>query len=294
MRVTQNMINRTVLKSMEDSKNRLNAVQNRISTGKDIENPSDDPVKFTRAVSYKNDIINNREYIDNITNGVAWMQTSYGIMDEMYELVVDARDRALQGADDISSSTQRSAIGDEIDAILESVISLANTSSQNKYIFAGTETVGNKPFSTDEDGNVTYNGNSEAITRRVYENYDVTINVAGDEIADTGIFENLLILRDALNENDVDNITQSITNLGDTSGKLLSSIAQISSIKNQADMTQARLEMANINLSSYISQTEDTDMAEAIAQYGIEEMAYKAALQTTSNAINLNILDYLR
>ena len=294
MRVTQTMINRSMIRSISESKENLSVVQNQISSGKKITDVSDDPVGFIRSNNYKNYIINNEEYIDNISDGIGWMEMTYGVLDEVYELVVDARDRSIQGADEVSGGFQRTILSGEIDSILKSVLALSNTSYQDKHIFAGTQTIGDKPFTMDENDNVVYDGNSEAITRRIYENYDITINMAGDELLDSGVFENLKILKDALANGDIDAISSSITNLDETSNSLMSSIAHINSIKNQADMTRVRLETANINLASYISDTEDTDMAEAIARYGVEEMAYKAALQTTSDAINLNILDYLR
>ncbi len=293
MRVTQSMINRSVIKSMNDSKENLSSIQNQISTGKKLDKPSDDPVNFTRSVKYQNTMNDNQQYIDNIVDGNGWMESSENIINQIYELTVDARDRAIQGADDTNGPNERSILGGEVDAILDSAIALGNSTYQNKYIFGGTDTTKDIPFAVDAAKNVSYQGNSEAISRRIYENYDMTINVAGDEIQDSGVFENIKALRDALNSNDTTAINQAITDLNNTSTRLLSTQAHVSANKNQADMTRVRLETANTNLSSYISQTNDTDMAEAIAQYGIEEMAYKAALQTTSTAINLNIMDYL-
>ena len=58
-------------------------------------------------------------------------------------------------------------------------------------------------------------------------------------------------------------------------------------------MTNNRLEVANTNLSSLISELEDADLTEVIAQYNSNEMAYQAALQVTSSVLNLNILDFL-
>ncbi|MCK4448640.1 MAG: flagellar hook-associated protein 3, partial [Candidatus Marinimicrobia bacterium] len=65
------------------------------------------------------------------------------------------------------------------------------------------------------------------------------------------------------------------------------------SIRNQLTMTEQRLDTANMNLRSYLSQTEDVDLAKAITEYNAEEMTYKAALQVTSDAIHLNLMEFI-
>ncbi|MBN4081105.1 flagellar hook-associated protein 3, partial [Caldithrix abyssi] len=103
-----------------------------------------------------------------------------------------------------------------------------------------------------------------------------------------------LELRDALNADNTTAIETSISAL-DTAGKnLLNLSTGMGSIQNRVSLAQDRIEMANMNLSIYLSQIEDVDMAEAITQYNAQEMAYRAALQSGSKAILLNIMDFLR
>ena len=49
-----------------------------------------------------------------------------------------------------------------------------------------------------------------------------------------------------------------------------------------------------MNLASYVSSLEDVDMAEAVLKYNSEEIAYKAALQSTGNIMKTSLLDYIR
>ena len=111
---------------------------------------------------------------------------------------------------------------------------------------------------------------------------------------DTNLFSSLVDLRDALNSNDTTSIQSSIENLSSTSEELFSLTSALGSVKNQLTMTEKRLDTANMNLSSYLSQTEDVDLSKAITEYNAEEMTYKAALSTTSDAIHLNLLEFIR
>ena len=79
---------------------------------------------------------------------------------------------------------------------------------------------------------------------------------------------------------------------------LLEDINQISTSlgykENQIYLSQNRLDTANMNLSSLLSETEDVDLAEAITVYNSQEIAYRAAMQTAADVLKLNIMDYLR
>ena len=61
--------------------------------------------------------------------------------------------------------------------------------------------------------------------------------------------------------------------------------------ENQIYLSQNRLDTANMNLSSLLSETEDVDLAEAITVYNSQEIAYRAAMQTAADVLKLNIMD---
>ena len=87
---------------------------------------------------------------------------------------------------------------------------------------------------------------------------------------------------------------RSLGELEVTGTQLSNIVSAEGSLMGQLDLTQNRLETTNINLESNLSQTEDTDMLDAIIRYNQEELSYKAALQTTSGTLQLNLLDYLK
>ncbi|MBT7790615.1 MAG: flagellar hook-associated protein 3, partial [Calditrichaeota bacterium] len=159
---------------------------------------------------------------------------------------------------------------------------------------SGTDTRRENETFTYDNASVTYNGNENGITRRIAENQRANINIHGGQLIDSGMFESLINLRDALSDDDTEGIQNSIESLEDTSKSLLALSSGIGSVKNRIKMVEERLETANVNIASYLSQTVDADLAETITQYNAEEMAYHAALQTTSKALQLNLLDFLR
>ena len=82
--------------------------------------------------------------------------------------------------------------------------------------------------------------------------------------------------------------------LDDNSTEILKLSTKIGDIHNRITLTEQQLTLTNMNLASYVSSFEDVDMAEAVLKYNSEEMAYKAALQSTGNIMTTSLLDYIR
>jgi len=293
MRITQSIIMRSLLQNVNSSKENINKHQTAIATGKEVRNSSSNPVRFARASRFRKTISRNEQYLKNINDAKGWLDTTTSLLDDISSTMIDAKEIAIQAADESNNAEDRSMFADKIDSVINDIINLANSTYLGKYVFGGTNTLGDKPFSYD-GVTVTYNGNSQNINRRIAENYNVSINITGSQLEDTNLFSSLVDLRDALNSNDTTSIQSSIENLSSTSEELFSLTSALGSVKNQLTMTEKRLDTANMNLSSYLSQTEDVDLSKAITEYNAEEMTYKAALSTTSDAIHLNLLEFIR
>lgn len=306
MRITQTMLSRNMLDTINLNRNKMNTSSVKLATGKEIQKSSDDPVAFTQALKYNQAIKKNEQYLRNITDAKAWIDFSIDTLTQINDKLFKAKEIATQGADGTLDEKERMTLGNDINNLLNDVLDLSNSTYLGKFIFGGTYTQGESvPFSLEEDEDpltgaplgtyrVDYHGNESAITRRIAESYDIEVSVAGDEIQSTGIFSSLISLRDALYNNDTTVINANIDLIRSASDDLSNIITNLGSNKSQIMLTQSRLETANVNLASYLSQTEDADMAATIAKYSSEEIAYQVALQATSSVMNLNILDFIR
>ncbi len=273
MRITQSIIMRSLLQNVNSSKENINKHQTAIATGKEVRNSSSNPVRFARASRFRKTISRNEQYLKNINDAKGWLDTTTSLLDDISSTMIDAKEIAIQAADESNNAEDRRMFADKIDSVINDTINLANSTYLGKYVFGGTNTLGDKPFSYD-GVTVTYNGNSQNIDRRIAENYNVSINITGSQLEDTNLFSSLVDLRDALNSNDTTSIQSSIENLSSTSEELFSLTSALGSVKNQLTMTEKRLDTANMNLSSYLSQTEDVDLSKAITEYNAEAVSY--------------------
>lgn len=292
MRITQSIITRSLLQNINRNKENINNRQIAIATGKEILRSSSDPVKFSRASRFRKTISRNDQYLKNINGAKGWLDTTTSLLDNMSSGMIDAKEIAIQSADESNNAEMRKMLADKVDSIINDTVALANNTYMGKYLFGGTKTLEEEPFSYN-DTIVEYNGNSNNIYRRIAENYNISINIAGSKLIDVDIFSSLISLKIALNGDDTDGIQSSINEINSASEKLFSLTSATGSIRNQLTMTEQRLDTANMNLRSYLSQTEDVDLAKAITEYNAEEMTYKAALQVTSDAIHLNLMEFI-
>ena len=293
MRITQSIITRSLLQNINQSKESLNKRQVSIASGKEVPRSSSDPDKFERASRFRKTILRNDQYLKNINDAKGWLDTTDTLLDNMSSMMIEAKGIGTQSADESNNSEARKMFASKIDSIIRDTVALANNTYMGKYLLGGTDTVGEKPFSYDGT-TVSYSGNSQSIFRRIAEDYNISINVTGSQLMDINLFGSLENLKNALNNDDTDSIQSSIEEINSSSEQLFSLTSAMGSVKNQLIMTEQRLNTANLNLHSYLSQAEDVDLSKAITEYNAEEMTYKAALQTMSDAIHLNLLEFIR
>ncbi len=293
MRVTDSIITRNLLDNINSSRENMNKYQLERATGKKLQKVSDNPVDFTKANRFKETLVKNSQYVENITIAKGWTDNAMAALDGINEGLITAKELAIRGSDKMSTESTWNTFADQVDNILKEAIALGNSSFMGNSLFSGNKTDERKPFQYD-GVNVGYFGNSKDITRRIADNYDVKLNIDGAQFINADLFENLIKLRNAFQTGDIAQMTTSIDELEISADKIVLMNTSMGSIKNQLETTEYRIEVADINIKSYLSQTEDADLASSITNYNAEETAYKAALEATSNAINLNILNFIR
>ncbi len=292
MRITQNMILRNTLRSINDNRDGMNQSQNRIATQKKVQKPSDDPIAFSRAVRFRRTLEQNKQFMRNVQDARAWVDTTSIALDQLHDYTLQAYDLAIQGADGSSDADMRATMADSARGILQEMVSIGNTQYLGKSIFAGTATNESEPFTLQNDA-VTYNGNDQYIKRRFNENLTFEINTTGQELEDTGMFAAMTDLITALDNNDVDAIGASIEALNTVKSNVLTLSTNVGTKATTYILVHDRLDRTNTSLESYISDEEDTVMEEEIVKLKSQETAYQAALQTASSIMNLNIMNYL-
>ena len=75
--------------------------------------------------------------------------------------------------------------------------------------------------------------------------------------------------------------------------EILTEQTKFGGVYNRLEMTTSTLEANNENLTSYLSELQDVDIAEAATKWMQAQYAYQASLQVASSAMNISLLNYI-
>jgi flagellar hook-associated protein 3 FlgL len=141
------MVRSRILHNMSSTLDVLQVTQTQLATGKRIQKPSDDPVAMARVLNLRTVLRDNDRFMENIDDGSAWMTATEAAVNDMTALLAELKEGAVAGANDTMGESERAAIAQEVENLLESFIDLANTRYDDRFVFAGTHTL-TRPYSS--------------------------------------------------------------------------------------------------------------------------------------------------
>jgi len=145
-RITTQMTTASVLSSINNVQDQMANTQEQLSTGKSINQPSDNPYGASLAIQLKNDLAGLNNYNSNITDGTAWASAADTSLQNVMSMLQRAQELTVQASNGVESSTDLSATADEIDQLADAIKQEANTQYNGQYIFSGTAT-NTQPYS---------------------------------------------------------------------------------------------------------------------------------------------------
>ena len=121
--------------------------QQQLSTGKRINQPSDDPYGTSLAIQLKNDLQGLTNYNNAVTDGTAWTSAADTSLTNVMSMLQRAQELTVQASNGDESATDLSSTADEVDQLADAIKQEANTQYNGQYIFSGTATT-TQPYST--------------------------------------------------------------------------------------------------------------------------------------------------
>jgi flagellar hook-associated protein 3 FlgL len=301
-RITNSMISRSVLADLNDVSTRLAKTQRKLSSGKEITRPSDDPYGTSRALTMRSSLESSKQYQRNVGEAVGWQDVTDVALSKMSDTTMRVRELVIQGSSDSAGATARESIAAEIDQLVESLKQEANASYSGRYVFSGTAT-DVRPYAV--GGADTFAGNTGAVAREIGPGVSVQVNVVAKDVLGDGQAsgDNLLLdtLRDvtqhlrggtpadlnALRTTDLRSLSTNLDNLSKVR-------ATVGATTNRLETADARLQEVEESTTKLLSDVEDADMAKTMVDYSTQQSVYKSALQSGANIVQSSLLDFLR
>jgi len=275
VRINQNIAAFNAYRNLSVTQGQLGKSLEKLSSGFRINRAADDAAGLAKSESLRAEIRGNRVAVRNAQDGVSFVQTGEGALNEVHSILQRMRELAVDAAN--TATTDGTAQQAEI----------AELRSELTAIGTRTTFAGNAVFQD-------YSGVGNALTFHVGANAGVTISIAADYSIDltgaAGVFSSNLATVDVSADAD------------GAIGVLDTAIGDVSTVRSTLGATQNRLEhvVANLsvaveNLSASESRVRDTDMALEMVSFTRHQIMSQAgtAMLAQANQVPGSVLQLL-
>ena len=292
LRVTEGSTSRGALLGLQASAGRLSALQQQLSSGRQITKPSDDPTGTVSALQLRSQLKQIGQYQASATDALGWLTTVDSAYASITSQLQQVRTLVLQGMNTgTNSATSNQALAQQVDQARASLLALSNSSYLGRPVFGGT-TAGAVAF----DSSGAYVGDTGTVSRTVGPNTTVDLNTPGT----TAFGPNGSNLFDLLSTISSD----LVSNPAGLGADLTALDARQVAITNDQSLAGAKYQRIQgvqttsstntIQLKSQLSDLQDIDLADMAVQVSSANAAYQAALATTAKISQISLLDFLR
>lgn len=293
-RITQSMTAQTLLADLQGVADRLSRTQRKMSSGKEIERPSDNPFAVSRLLQLRAELSQNRQHQENVAEADAWQTVTDTALRQVGDYVLRARELLIQGASDTAGPQARRAIATEIEQLIDSIKTEASAQYGGRYVFSGSETL-TAPYQLGASD--AYAGNTEILQREVGPGVRIDVNLIGQDVIgddSQGLLKTLrTIVGDLLAGNTAGLQGADLQALDADHDTLTAGRAIVGARVNRLETASARLQELEEAASDLLSRTEDADMAETLVHFSMQRAVYESALKAGARIIQPSLIDFL-
>jgi flagellar hook-associated protein 3 FlgL len=277
--------------SLDQAQSTEQQLSSELSSGVSITSLSQNPVGAGQNVLLLNQIQQDDSFTASSNLVTGQMQVADSALGSVVSELTQAVSLATSANNGTMNASDVKSIGSQISGILDEVQSLANTSYQGQYIFAGGQTSA-APFSTSTGSSpavTTYNGDADVNYLGLPNGQKIQLNVPGDQLflgsGTSSVFGALNALVSDYSSGTVDTsqavsdtealgtalnfvsqqrvtVDNSITQLSAASGAVTNEQTQLTTA--QTDLMQADIPTISTQLS--LAETQQTALEDVIAQ----------------------------
>lgn len=182
MRISTGQIQQTMLGSLQSNYSQYGRLQMQMASGKEILQPSDDPIGSVALLGLKKEQKSLTQYQDNISQVKTQLSQDEVLIGSMTEMLLRVQDLTQTAANGTNGTAELKAFAVELRQIQQGLEDVANSKDENgSYLFSGTK-VDQKPVVKDLSG--SYLGpQGDNLSREVAVAHGVTIS-ANDNASD--------------------------------------------------------------------------------------------------------------
>jgi flagellar hook-associated protein 3 FlgL len=181
LRVSSNTMFQNGEQAIGNSQSQLLATELQLSTGKQINAPSDNPVGAANVASLTSTVSQLTQFKSNQTDAQLKLNLADTALTSFSGVIQDVQQQLIQAGDAAYSDSQRAALAQGLQGDLNQLVGLANASDgQGGYLFSGSQQ--SAPPFTQVGNNVTYGGDGVLQSIQVSQNRQLQVKFSGDDL----------------------------------------------------------------------------------------------------------------
>lgn len=305
MRITTSLMTKSYIRNLNRQTNKVQKYQEQLSSLKEVNRPSDDPLTVSKILDLNNSITQNVGYLTTIEEAIDWTNVQDAALGQASNSLGRIRTLIQSAANGTMSSEDRLAIKNDVEGEIGTFVDALNTSIGGRYVFSGQNTK-TKPFEIDVDGAISYKGTSDKnLPREVApgvtvdlltdgNKLDVFSDIDGNPMKLGDFFTDVLSVLESTDASDIEKLGGDLLANADAAfDNVVEMRVNIGATFNRLESAQSRNETENLNLKSILSSKQDVDLAEKYMEYSMEMIAFEATLQIGTRILQTNILNFL-
>ena len=270
MRINQNIAAFNAYRNLSVTQGQLGKSLEKLSSGFRINRAADDAAGLAKSESLRAEIRGSRAAVRNAQDGVSFVQTAEGALNEVHSILQRMRELAVDAAN--TATTDGTAQQAEVSELL----------SELDAIGTRTKFAGKAVFDD-------YSGAGAALTFQVGASSGDTLQITSD----------LTLSATALGVNAVNvdtGASAAITTIDTAIASVSSTRSTLGATQNRLEHTIANLSVAVENLSASESRVRDTDMALEMVTFTRNQIMSQAgtAMLAQANQVPSSVLTLLR
>jgi len=235
----------------------LSKSMEKLSSGYRINRAADDAAGLAISEKMRAQISGLNMAIKNAQDGISLIQTAEGALNETHAILRRMRDLAVQAANGIYTDEDRQKIQDEIDALIEELDRIAETTQFNTLHLLD---------------------NTETLTFHIGANAGENLEVALDDMRANALGVDNISVEDETSANDA------ITTIDNALETVSSFRSRLGAVQNRLEHTISNLQVAAENLTASESRIRDVDMALETTNFVKNQILVQAATAMLAQA----------
>jgi len=300
-----NPANEQFVNNVDLIQQRLNQVNQQLSSGYRIQQASDDPAALGDIFQTRSDLARVTQVDQNLNLVNAEVTTADSTVQSAIQLLDNVVTLGEQGANSTTSAQQQVTLGGQVQDVLAQLVGLTRTQVNGVYIFSGDQT-SSPPYQVDPS---SPNGVDQLVTapatRQIQDPTGLTFAVAQTaqdlfdkrdaqgNFAPENVFAAVTNLQVALQNNNQAGITTALGQVQTAQAYLTQQSGFYGEVENRISSATDLAQKFQTQYQAQLSSEQDTDVTSAAIQLTQDTTQLNAAMASQARLPQTSLFDYL-